>query len=146
MVNPGPSAVEIVLSDEERAELVHRSAVAAPRAAARAQIVLAAAEGCSNAEVARRVGVSVISVGKWRRKFAAERLEGLADAARIGRPKAGLVLTGAERDQLTRWARRATTACHEGCVSHGWTKIGWRDLHAAGKGSPCESGQQYRRS
>jgi len=37
-------------------------------------------------------------------------------------------------------------ACHEGCVSHGWTKIGWRDLHAAGKGSPCESGQQYRRS
>jgi len=110
MVNPGPSAVEIVLSDEERAELVHHSAVAAPRAAARAQIVLTAAEGCSNAEVARRVGVSVISVGKWRRKFAAKRLEGLADAARIGRPKAGLVLTGAERDQLTRWARRATTA------------------------------------
>lgn len=41
---------------------------------------------------------------------------------------------------------RRVRACHEGCVSHGWTKIGWRDLHAAGKGSPCESGQQYRRS
>jgi len=43
------------------------------------------------------------------------------------------------------WSSR-TGACHEGCVSHGCTKIGWRDLHAAGKGSPCESGQQYRRS
>src|SRR3954453_21620000 len=66
MANPGPSAVDVVLSDEDRAELVRRAAVAAPRAATRAQIVLAAAEGCSNAEGARRVGSSVVSVGKWR--------------------------------------------------------------------------------
>src|ERR1039457_5438138 len=35
---------------------------------------------------------------------------GLQDAGRIGRPKAGLVLSEAERDQLLRWARRAKTA------------------------------------
>jgi transposase len=110
MANPGPSAVGVVLSDEDRAELVRRAAVAAPRAATRAQIVLAAAEGCSNAEVARRVGSSVVSAGKWRRRFAASGLAGLDDEARIGRPKAELVLTDAERDQLGRWARRASTA------------------------------------
>jgi transposase len=49
-------------------------------------------------------------VAKWRRKFAAEGLAGLQDAGRIGRPKAGLVLSEAERDQLLRWARRAKTA------------------------------------
>jgi len=37
-------------------------------------------------------------------------LTGLADHDRPGRPVAELVLTGAERDQLTRWARRASTA------------------------------------
>jgi transposase len=110
MANPGPSAVDVVLSDEDRAELVRRAAVSAPRAATRAQIVLAAAEGCSNAEVARRVGSSVVSVGKWRRRFAASGLAGLDDEARIGRPKAELVLTDAEREQLRRWARRASTA------------------------------------
>ena len=38
---------------------------------------------------------------KWRRRFAEEGLAGLADHDRPGRPVADLVLTGAERDQLT---------------------------------------------
>ena len=42
--------------------------------------------------------------------FAAERLAGLEDEARIGRPKADLMLTEAERAELPRWARRAKTA------------------------------------
>jgi transcriptional regulator with XRE-family HTH domain len=37
-------------------------------------------------------------------------------------------------------------ACHYNCVSHGWTKIGRRDLHSAGKGTICESGHQHRGS
>ena len=37
-------------------------------------------------------------------------LAGLADGERAGRPKADLVLTAAEEEQLTRWARRATSA------------------------------------
>jgi hypothetical protein len=37
-------------------------------------------------------------------------LAGLADHDRPGRPVAGLVLPGQERDQLARWARRAKTS------------------------------------
>lgn len=86
------------------------SGVVAPRFVERARIVLACAEGAPNARVAAEVGVTVSTVRKWRGKFAAERLAGLEDAARIGRPKADLALSGAERDQLVRWARRAKTA------------------------------------
>jgi transposase len=110
MPHPGPSAAEIVLSDDERAELVRRAGLPERRRADRARIVLACADGMSNAGAAQVAGVAVKSVSKWRRKFAAERLAGLEDAARIGRPKAELVLEEAERAQLARWARRAKTA------------------------------------
>jgi len=64
----------------------------------------------SNAGAAQALGVAVKSVSKWRRQFAADRLAGLEDAAPVGRRKAELVLTGAERAQLARWARQAKTA------------------------------------
>src|SRR5690349_21291575 len=88
MSHRGPSAVEITLSDAERAELPHRAGSAERRVAERARIVLACAEGMSNAGAARAVGATEKTVSKWRRKFAAQRLVGLEDAARIGRPKA----------------------------------------------------------
>jgi transposase len=110
MPHPGPSAGEIVLSEDERAELVRRAGLPGRRRADRARIVLACAEGMSNARAAQALGVAVKSVSKWRRQFAEQRLAGLEDAAPIGRPKAELVLTEAERAQLARWARRAKTA------------------------------------
>ncbi|MFD5513939.1 IS630 family transposase [Streptomyces sp. NPDC127051] len=110
-MSPGPRAVEVRLSDEERAELSRWAGGAvAPRFAERARIVLACAGGAPNARVAVEVGVTAATVRKWRGKFAAEGMAGLEDAARIGRPKADLVLSEAERDQLVRWARRAKTA------------------------------------
>ncbi|MER5618521.1 MULTISPECIES: IS630 family transposase [unclassified Streptomyces] len=102
--------MSITLSEDERAELVRRAGAWDRRAAERARIILACADGMSNAAVGRLVGVQAKTVGKWRRKFAAERLAGLQDAGRIGRPKADLVLSDGERDQLVRWARRAKTA------------------------------------
>ena len=63
-----------------------------------------------NAAAAQALGVAVKSVSKWRRRFADRRLAGLEDDAPIGRRKADLVLSEAERAQLTRWARRAKTA------------------------------------
>src|SRR5262249_4305651 len=107
---PGPSVAEIVLADDERAELVRRAGLPARRRAERARIILACAGGVPNAAVARSLGVSPKSVSKWRRRFAAQRLAGLEDDAPVGRPKAGLVLDDAERAQLARWARRAKTA------------------------------------
>jgi transposase len=110
MSHPGPSAVQIVLSEDERTELVRRAGLPGRWRADRARIILACAEGMSNAGAAQALGVAVKSVSKWRRQFAAQRLAGLEDAAPVGRRKAELVLDEAERAQLVRWSRRAKTA------------------------------------
>ena len=102
--------MQIVLSEDERAELVRRAGLPGRWRADRARIILACAEGMSNAGAAQALGVAVKSVSKWRRQFADQRLAGLEDAAPVGRPKAELALTEAERAQLVRWARRAKTA------------------------------------
>jgi transposase len=107
---PGPSAVPIVLTDDQRAELVRRAGSPGRRRADRARIILACADGMPNAAAAEALEVAVKSVSKWRRRFAAEGLAGLEDDALIGRPKAELVLEEGERAQLIRWARRAKTA------------------------------------
>ncbi|MFJ9655760.1 IS630 family transposase [Streptomyces microflavus] len=111
MVSRGPRAVEVVLSAAERAELARwvGSGVSA-RVAERARIILTCADGASNTAVAREVGASVETVRKWRSRFVARRLAGLVDQPRPGRRKPELVLSDAERAELTRWARRAKTA------------------------------------
>ncbi len=102
--------MEIVLSEDERVELVRRAGLPDRRTAERARIILACADGMSNAGAAQAVGAGVKTVRKWRGKFASERLAGLEDEGPIGRPKSELVLTEGERVQLVRWSRRAKTA------------------------------------
>ena len=89
MARRGPKAVEIELSESERGQLERwaRRRRTAAGLAQRARIVLACAGGESNAEIAQRLGVSRPTVTKWRARFAAERLEGLADGPRPGRPR-----------------------------------------------------------
>ena len=106
----GPAAAQIVLSGDERVELERRANGTDQRAAQRARIVLACTEGMSNPQVARTVGVSLRTAGRWRALFAAQGLAGLEDAGPVGRPKAALVVSAGERTQLQRWARRAKTA------------------------------------
>src|SRR6266568_3752395 len=106
-----PRAAEFALTGDERDQLGRWSGGPSPRLAVRARIVLACAEpGAVYEQVAADLGVTTMTVGKWRGRFARGRLAGLADGERPGRPKAGLVLTGAERDQLTRWSRRAKSS------------------------------------
>lgn len=69
---PGPSAVPVVLSQDERTELKARAQSPDRRRAERARIVLACADGLSNMGAARSLGVAVKTVAKWRRRFAAE--------------------------------------------------------------------------
>ncbi|HEX5597874.1 MAG TPA: IS630 family transposase [Micromonosporaceae bacterium] len=107
----GPRAVEVVLSGEERAELLRwEGGAVMPRLAERARIVLACADGMPNARVAAEFKVTTDTVRKWRSRFVARRMAGLADEPRPGRRKAELVLSEAERAQLARWSRRAKTA------------------------------------
>ena len=102
--------MEIVLSGAERRALERAVADGSRRLAERAGMVLACADGLSNAAVAQRFSVSVPTASKWRSRFATQRLAGLEDEARAGRPKADLRLTEVERAELRRWARRAKTA------------------------------------
>jgi transposase len=53
----------------------------------RAQIVLMAAEGQSNSAIAKKLGLSAPSVGKWRKRFLEQGLQGLHDELRPGRPR-----------------------------------------------------------
>ncbi|HLG92687.1 MAG TPA: helix-turn-helix domain-containing protein [Acidimicrobiales bacterium] len=77
------------ITDEEREELERRArAHTSPvRVARRARIILLAAEGLPNRQVARRVGIKESYVSLWRRRFAAEGLAGLEDRPRPGRPR-----------------------------------------------------------
>src|SRR6266571_7996412 len=68
------SPFEIELSEEEFREL-------------RAKIVLLAAEGKTNAEIARRLDCALRTVSLWRKRFFEERLDGLRDRPRPGRPR-----------------------------------------------------------
>jgi putative transposase len=85
----GRPKAELVLSVEEYAQV---SALAASRASphalvARASLVLWAAQGESNSAIAERLGWSMPAVGKWRRRFIEQRISGLHDELRPGRPR-----------------------------------------------------------
>ena len=77
------------ISDEERAELEGRvrAHTTGQRAVKRARVVLLAAEGMANRQIAQLVGMDEHYVGVWRRRFAADRLVGLEDRSRSGRPR-----------------------------------------------------------
>jgi transposase len=86
---PVPTAAEIVLTDDERDALegLVRRRTSAQALALRARIVLAAADGLVNGEIAEREAISRPTVTKWRNRFAADRLDGLLDEPRPGRPR-----------------------------------------------------------
>jgi transposase len=101
----------LALSGEVRAELERLARSGDRRLEERAGIVLACADSAEgNSGVAAGLGLSAETVRKWRSRFTASGTAGLRDAPRPGRRKAGLVLAGAEREQLERWARRAKTS------------------------------------
>lgn len=81
--------VPLRLSDDERAELkaLTTRRKTAQALALRARIVLACAEGGQNTEVAARLGLDRATVGKWRRRFAERRVNGLHDEPRSGAPR-----------------------------------------------------------
>ena len=85
----GRVAVTIDLSAAERRELddLVRRRRTAQGLARRARIVLLAAAGLENKMIAGELGATADTVGKWRRRFAERRLEGLYDEPRPGAPR-----------------------------------------------------------
>jgi transposase len=85
----GRAQGDLVLSDDELATLTRwsRRAKSGQALAMRCRIVLLCGQGLPNTHVAEELGVSRVTVGKWRARFLAERLEGLADQPRPGAPR-----------------------------------------------------------
>src|SRR3954464_3909693 len=86
---PSSSAAVVVLSDEEREQLERwaRRRSSAQALALRSRIVLLAAEGLKNTEIAERLAIDHATGRKWRNRFGGLRLGGLADEPRPGRPR-----------------------------------------------------------
>jgi transposase len=78
--------VWLTAAERHRLKKLARGHKSPSRDKLRARIVLDAAHGLSNAEIARRCAVMVDTVRKWRGRFAAEGLDGLIDRKRSGRP------------------------------------------------------------
>src|SRR6202795_1885074 len=83
-----PKAV-LVLRAEERAQLESMATSGALPAGVvtRVRIVLLSAAGKMNQEIARQLGLTNATVGKWRRRFLEQGLAGLHDELRPGRPR-----------------------------------------------------------
>ena len=134
----GPKLPELALTEDERATLQRwaRRAKSSQALALRCRIVLACAEGLSNAEVVKRLGVSRPTVTKWRSRFVAHRLEGLADEPR---PGAARTITDEQVEQVlvmtlettpkdaTHWSTRSlarATGMSQSAISRIWRAFG----------------------
>ena len=111
-------AVTIELTNEERTKLskYSRGHSTPVRLVKRAQVVLLAAEGKTNAQIAAEVGMARGPVGTWRKRFAQKRLAGIEqDAPRPGNPSANRAelterileaTTQTEPEHATQWSTR----------------------------------------
>ncbi len=81
-------APEIVLTREEQAELVRLAQPTSdnPRLAQRARIVLLAAQGIQNKDVAQELGVGRVQVARWRERYMQSRLAGIEHDLPRGAP------------------------------------------------------------
>lgn len=79
----------IELSADERSELERRAGTPTLpwREVQRARLILYAAEGMQDKEIAARLDCHPEIVSKWRRRFCEQRLDGLRDKPRAGRPR-----------------------------------------------------------
>lgn len=135
---PHPVAPVVTLSDDERSQLVSwsRRSTSANALAVRSRIVLAAADGLNNTAIADKLDIHVSSARKWRTRFVTDRLEGLLDEPRPGRPRTVLdeqveavITTTLESTprNATHWSTRSLAAelgMSQSAVSRIWRAFG----------------------
>ena len=102
-----PAAIPIEVSSEQQGELqrIVTAKTSSQRDVFRARIILGLAEGLSHEEISREQGVSLLAIGRWRKRWAAKGLEGLKDAP--GRGRKPTIAASAIRSALSLAARQA---------------------------------------
>jgi transposase len=139
MAERGRPKAPLVLTDDERQTLERwsRRATTAQALALRCKIVLACADGATNRAVAERLGIWPQTVTKWRGRFVRQRLEGLSDEPRPGRPR---TISDAQVEQVltktleepppnhdTHWSTRSmakATGMSQTAISRIWRTFG----------------------
>src|SRR5690606_7959777 len=118
----GRPKAELMLEEHERAQLstMARSRSISAALVTRSRIVLAASAGQANSEIAQRLNLTRATVGKWRKRFREQRINGLYDELRPGKPRtiddervADLInktLHTKPADGSTHWSIRAIAA------------------------------------
>ena len=136
MARRGRPTVAITLSAEERSTLQRwaRRHSSSQALALRCRIVLACAEGDrTHGEIAGELGCNPVTVGKWRHRFAADRLDGLVDAPRPGAARSigddvveAVIVDTLESapPDATHWSTRGLAARHG--ISHTTVREIWR--------------------
>ena len=112
-------APEIILTDDERAELAKlvRSKLSSVRLAQRARIVLLAADGLQNKDIAQKLDVGRVQVSRWRERYAQSRLSGIERDLPRGAPPAKVdvarlveLTTQTKPKAATHWSTRTMAA------------------------------------
>src|SRR6266487_4662533 len=151
----GRPTVQITLTDDERETLERwaRRRTSSQALALRCRIVLACAEGLSNVAAGEQLGVHATTVAKWRTRFAASRLEGLADEPRPGVPR---TITDEQVEEVivktleetpsdaTHWSTRSlarATGMSQTAISRIWRAFGLKPHPAARHEQPAAAGQ-----
>ena len=129
-------ATEIVLSEQERVELTRlaRSKLTSVRLALRARIVLLAAQGVHNIDIAAQLNVGRVQVGRWRERYARLRLAGIERDLPRGAPPSTVdvarlveLTTQSTPEAATHWSTRTMAAelgVSAASVSRHWRKHG----------------------
>jgi len=126
-------APEIVLTTQERAELMRlvRSRLSSVRLEQRCAIVLLAADGFQNKDIAEMLGIGRIQVARWRQRYAQSRLAGIerdlprgAPPVRVDVARLVQLTTQSKPIAATHWSTR-TMATHIG-VSAASVSRHWR--------------------
>ena len=86
MPRTSPYHIELTKDERQRLEATARRYTSPHRDVARAKIVLLAAKGLPNHEIAARLGTPRQIVSKWRKRFYEQGLAGLLERPRTGRP------------------------------------------------------------
>ena len=133
-----PTAPSVLSSDERDyvERQVRRSRVARSMSE-RSRIILRCADGLPSKVVAAELGIHEHTVGKWRRRFLKDRIEGLLDEARPGRPRT------IDDDQVAAVIERTLRSTPVDATH--WSTPDFRTRQSAGSGLPLGCSRIARR-